>query len=486
MTVTLQRRMTTLLVLPAVATACSTLALILDLREASGPARLAVQLLSILLMIAAVAVARKMWTGLSRCSAELVKQLETLKPEAAAELIGLDGDGAELTESALESYLARVREELQALREQRQKVAVESHLVQNRYNRLQAVLMSIPEGVIVVDERDRLVLANPPAEKMFGFSLPVGGVKKLQDCIQDKAFLDLLLEARSCLTPRRLEYSTSADDEAQYYDVIVSPICNGSAKDAQGMVAILRNVTRQKHASRMKTDFVANASHELRTPLGSIKACLEMLADGEVNDEQTRSKFYQMMQNEVNRLSNLVENILNISRIEAGIVKVSKELLPPTVIVKEVVDVLRPRAEASGIRLTQDLAPVFFHVRADKEMLRQAVLNLVSNAIKYTPQGGSVTVNMFVDEAAGVVKTEVTDTGVGISEQDLPRVFDKFYRVNSSKKMAKGTGLGLVLVKEIIETVHGGQVGVSSTPGKGSTFYFTLPLAEEKQTVPSG
>jgi len=261
---------------------------------------------------------------------------------------------------------------------------------------------------------------------------------------------------------------------------MVSPVSGPSNDENRGLVTLLRDVTREKEAAKMKTAFVANAAHELRTPLGGIKACLEMLIDGEVPDNRTREKFYGVMQDELNRLSNLIENILNISRIEAGIIKVSKEPVPLTAVVKEALDIVRPKAEADGFTLKENLVPVFFHVRADREMLKQAVMNLLSNALKYTPKGGLILVKMSVDEVGGKVTTEISDSGVGISEEELPRVFNKFFRCSNSKNMAKGTGLGLALVKEIIETVHGGKITLCSVLGKGSTFSFNLPLLEQK------
>lgn len=273
----------------------------------------------------------------------------------------------------------------------------------------------------------------------------------------------------------------SGADGKRVFSVTIAPI--GEGESNREAVTVIHEVTRERTAEHMKTEFVAKASHELRTPLGGIQAYLEMLTDGEVKDEKTRDQFYQVMQGEVERLSNLVDNILNIARIEAGIVKVSKENVPLTEIVQEVVEAMRPAAAGAGITLSDELLPVFFHVYADKEMLRRAVVNLVSNAVKYTPRGGTVRVRMRVDEAIGEVNLGISDTGVGIGEQDVPKLFQKFFRVESSKKMAKGTGLGLVLVKEVIEGLHGGRVSVKSELGKGSTFSVTLPLVREKQPV---
>jgi two-component system phosphate regulon sensor histidine kinase PhoR len=228
----------------------------------------------------------------------------------------------------------------------------------------------------------------------------------------------------------------------------------------------------------MKNDFVSNVSHELRTPLASIKAYVEMLIDGEADDEKTKREFYDVIQNEANRLGRLIDNILNISRIESGLVKINKQPQSLTVILKEAVEVITPQARMKNITIDEQVTPVFYQTHADKDMLYQAVLNLLSNAVKYTPEGGQITVQTVVDETKKRVMTRISDTGVGIPPKDLPFVFDKFYRAEANNKMAKGTGLGLSLVKHIIETVHHGRIFVESEVGKGSTFGFELDLSE--------
>ena len=225
----------------------------------------------------------------------------------------------------------------------------------------------------------------------------------------------------------------------------------------------------------MKTDFVSNVSHELKTPLSSIKAYIEMLIDGEVEDEATCREFYGIIASEAERLGRLIENILNISRIESGVVKVVREPISLTSVAKRVLNVAAPQAKQKSIKLEERLAPVYCQVEADQDMIYQAVLNLVANAIKYTPEAGTVSLHVGADEGRGVAVCEVRDTGAGIPAADLPHIFEKFYRVQANTKMAKGTGLGLTLVRHIIESVHGGTLSVTSEQGHGSTFSFELP-----------
>jgi two-component system phosphate regulon sensor histidine kinase PhoR len=237
-------------------------------------------------------------------------------------------------------------------------------------------------------------------------------------------------------------------------------------------------MTRERDLARMKNDFVSNVSHELRTPLASIKAYTEMLIDGEATDEKTTREFYEVIQNEANRLSRLIDNILNISRIESGLVKVNKRPQSLMVLIKEAMEVISPQAKQKQIALEEQPTPAFYQTLIDKDMVYESMLNLLSNAVKYTPERGRITVQTQVDESQKKVIVRVSDTGVGIPPKDLPYVFDKFYRSDANSRMAKGTGLGLSLVKHVVETVHHGRMFVESQVGKGSTFGFELDLCE--------
>ncbi|HOI55562.1 MAG TPA: ATP-binding protein, partial [Phycisphaerae bacterium] len=243
-----------------------------------------------------------------------------------------------------------------------------------------------------------------------------------------------------------------------------------------GMVVVLHDVTREREMARMKNDFVSKVTHELRTPLSSIRAYVEMLVEGEAEEPETRNEFYKIIDSESDRLSRMIDNILNISRIEAGVTKVQKENLALTGLLKNVVEVLTPQAGEKHQVLEAELSPVFYQVFGDRDMLYQAILNVVSNAIKYTPEGGSI--RLSSDLVGGMAVVKVADTGLGIPKDDLPRLFQKFYRVGVNKGAAKGTGLGLALVKEIVETLHHGKVSVESEVGKGTTFVLQLPVAE--------
>lgn len=233
---------------------------------------------------------------------------------------------------------------------------------------------------------------------------------------------------------------------------------------------------QDKELSEMKNEFVSMVSHELRTPLASIKAYIEMLIDGEAVDAGTQREFYEVIQNEANRLGRLIDNILNISRIEAGLARVNRKPHHLERILGEAIDVISPHAAQKRISIERGNDPGVYHVSVDREMLYQAILNLLSNAVKYTPEGGSIAVQTASDPERGKVLIRIIDTGVGIPPKDLPFVFDKFYRAEANKRIAPGTGLGLSLVRHIVETVHGGRVSVESHVGCGSCFVIELGL----------
>jgi two-component system phosphate regulon sensor histidine kinase PhoR len=350
----------------------------------------------------------------------------------------------------------------------------------------EAIIYSISDAVLVTDPFDELVLANESAARALDFDLQASERAPVEKVLHDEKIISMIREmrqSRSTSGRRIVEHTIKSPLGDRTYKITLSCVAGTKRDDLNeattaGVVAVLHDMTKEKEVAEMKNDFVSNVSHELRTPLASIKAYIEMLIDGEAEDDKTQREFYEVIQNESNRLSRLIDNILNISRIESGLVKVNKQPQSLTVIMKEAIEVISPQAKGKNITIKEELTPVFYQTQADRDMLYQGVLNLLSNAVKYTPEGGIITATTWVDENTKKVLAKISDTGVGIPPKDLPFVFDKFYRAEVNNRMAKGTGLGLSLVKHIIETVHRGRLYVESTAGKGSTFGFELDLCE--------
>jgi two-component system phosphate regulon sensor histidine kinase PhoR len=348
----------------------------------------------------------------------------------------------------------------------------------------EAILYSISDAVLVTDSFDELVLANESAARTLDFDLAHAMRTPVQSVLHDEKLINLIREMRqsNSRSERRIvEHSVSTSSGGRTYKVTLACVADrNDLTDSRpaGVVAVLHDVTKEKEVAEMKNDFVSNVSHELRTPLASIKAYVEMLIDGEAEDDRTKREFYDVIQNEANRLGRLIDDILNISRIESGLVKVNRQPQSLGVIIREAVEVILPQAKQKNIAVNEGNTPIFYQTPADRDMLYQALLNLLSNAVKYTPEGGRIDVQTEVDETKKTVVVRVVDTGVGIPAKDVPYIFDKFYRAEANNRMAKGTGLGLSLVKQVIETIHGGKVFVESQVGKGSCFGFELKLMD--------
>ncbi len=373
--------------------------------------------------------------------------------------------------SGRDDRIKRLEAELKDLR-------LQSQLSQRREHHAEAIIYSLRDAVVVVDESGRLLMANEPAAQLFGFQAEQSRHRALGDVIglEHRDFVELLQRSRqSGVEATRREMQFLRSDGPHTFDTIVS--CVLERDKVSGVVAVLHDISREKEISQLKSDFVSHVSHELKTPLASITAYSEMLADGEADDEETRKEFYNIIQTQAQRLNRLIEDILNVSRIESGLIKVHREPVSLAILIEQQMQMIKGFAEEKNITVTGQKPIVFDQVYADKDMISQVIVNLLSNAVKYTPAGGSVTVETQVRDADGIARVTVTDTGVGIPADEVDHVFDKFYRVQANNKQAKGTGLGLNLVKQIVEKVHEGRVFVTSQVGEGSTFGFELPLA---------
>ena len=380
--------------------------------------------------------------------------------------------------NAIETHLGSRDGHIRRLETELKELRIQSQLARRREQQTEAIIYSLRDAVVVTDESGRLLVANEPAAQLFGFDAALSQHKPLAEVIssEHRDFVELLQRSRqSGVEATRRELMFMRAEEPHTLDTIVACILDRGK--VSGVVAVLHDISREKEISQMKSDFVSHVSHELKTPLASITAYSEMLADGEADDEQTRKEFYNVIQTQAQRLNRLIEDILNVSRIESGLIKVQKEPVSLTILIEQQMQMIKGFAEDKNITVTGQKPIVFDQVYADKDMISQVIVNLLSNAVKYTPAGGSVKVQTSVDDTGGMARVTVTDTGVGIPADEVDHVFDKFYRVQANNKQAKGTGLGLNLVKQIVEKVHDGRVFVTSQVGAGSTFGFELPLA---------
>jgi two-component system phosphate regulon sensor histidine kinase PhoR len=385
----------------------------------------------------------------------------------------------------LSNVLQKTNDSLREIRQENQDLSLQLGLLRRRKSGVEAILNSIQDAVLVCDNQDRIILANPSAEHIFGFQFESSRPPVLQDTLKQSPLLEMMIKTRNSKVRHvRHELTGIKKDEKAWYDCVLSCVTDEGGQ-AICVVAVLHDMTREKEISIAKNDFVSHVSHELKTPLASINAYAEMLVDGEAQDAATIKQFCEIIQGQAGRLNRLIEDVLNISRIESGLIKVNRQPHSLALILRDALEMMQSYAKEKSITIQSPPPILYDQVCADKDMMTQVVVNLLSNAVKYTPSGGHITVQSDVNDVDGTVTVSVTDTGVGIPAEDLDKLFGKFYRVEANKNFAKGTGLGLNLVKQIVETLHGGRVFVRSQQGKGSTFGFIVPLAEAGQAVGS-
>jgi len=390
-----------------------------------------------------------------------------------------------VTAEALRATLVRLHRKIEELQQARAALEIRCRRATSRVEEIQAVLAAIADPVLAIDEFDRIVLANRSAEELFELEPGAAETKLLQEVVQCQKLAQLLVSARQRKTPgRRSDELEIVDSRGQTHSYRATAVKLSSAEEDEsrhgGAAAVLRDIAEQKALQKRNAEFVSAVSHEMKAPLSGIKAYVELLVDGEAEDDKTREEFLGVISDQADRLQRLVENMLNLARIEAGVVKVDKQPRSLNEILEESLRVVQPMAEAKGIRLGGALSPVYLGVLADRAMMLQAASHLLSHAVKYTPSGGAVTLRSRLDGER--IRFEVQDTGVGLSEEDRQRVFEKFYRVKKDQQMASGTGLGLPLAKHIVEDVHGGRLSVESKLGEGSTFIVELPQASQMRT----
>lgn len=385
----------------------------------------------------------------------------------------------------LTAVLRRVRDAMvgwahrvKAAEQSRASAELRLRTAQIDHDQIRAILDSIRVPVLAVNTFGEITLANTAANDLL--TLPSGDVNRLkcQDCLANEVLVDVLLDVvrRKVAGQRTVDVELAQPDGTRRSFQVTCRMLSGQAELGNGpsVVAVFTDASDHKATQKRHAEFVSAVSHEMKTPLAGIRAYVELLADGDVEDEATREEFLNVINGQVDRLQRLIDNLLNLARIEAGVVEVHKRVLSANEVLSEAFQVVQPAAERKKIDFRSELSSMHLPVLADRDMLLQAAINLLSNAVKYTPDGGRVTLRSRLDDS-GVV-FEVHDTGVGLSPEDTTKVFEKFYRVKKDSQMASGTGLGLPLAKHIVEDVHGGVITVESQLGKGSTFRVTLPL----------
>jgi len=338
-------------------------------------------------------------------------------------------------------------------------------------SRLAAVLTHMADGVVITDAEGQVVLINPAAARLLGTTEKSALEASFARVVRDHQLIELWKRCRE--TGAEEMEAVEVDHHGPFLQAIVTPLLEG---ERQGFMVILQDLTQIRRLETVRRDFISNLSHELRTPLASLKALVETLRDGALQDPPAAKRFLDRIEAEVDALTQMVQELLELSRIESGQAPFHPAPVAVGDLVLPVIERLRPQADRTSLRLTVEVPPDLPPVLADPERVQQVVTNLVHNAIKFTPSGGEVTITAARSGQEMVIS--VNDTGVGISAEDLPRIFERFYKADRARS-GGGTGLGLAIAKHIVKA-HGGRIWAESIEGQGSTFFFTLLPAEQE------
>jgi two-component system phosphate regulon sensor histidine kinase PhoR len=333
--------------------------------------------------------------------------------------------------------------------------------------RLRALLDNLDSGIVLVDQYGNVELTNKQMQDLFALSAGEREASTLASLLRHYQFVEMWRTAAARGTQSSL--SAEVPQSKRTLRGAVFPLHEPLAGHA---LLTFEDVTELRRLETVRKDFVSNVSHELRTPLTSLKALTESLRAGALEEPETARRFLGHIETEVDALSELVSELLELARTESKDVPLRLEPADPCDLLRSAAERLRLQAERAGLSLAVDCATLP-KVQADPPRLEQVLVNLVHNAVKFTPTGGRITLAAMAKQ--GYVEFSISDTGVGIAVEDQARIFERFYKTDPARNKS-GTGLGLAIAKHVVEA-HGGQIGVESTEGKGSRFFFTIPIA---------
>jgi len=408
--------------------------------------------------IIGIAMAR----GITRPVEEITRVAKTLVKKDYSQRVAIRTKG-ELKE--LSDAMNLLAESLQSQMEE----------IYENQQRLSGILNNMASGVMLTDLNHRIVLVNPAMENMIGI--------KEKDLIGKFHIAAGKSFGLSQLINRSLTEGKSIHEEVHVYfpkerilDVYIAPHVNIHG-EKKGVITVLHDITNIRRLEKMRSEFVANVSHELKTPVTSLIGFTETLLDGAMYDEEVAKKFLKIIHDESVRLNRLISDILLISKVEQEGLPLKLEEIDMVSVIEECVDTVQEELTKKQLQLSMpERGEVRFE--ADRDRLKQIILNLVSNAIMYTPPGGKIRIDAA--DRGEEVHFVIEDTGIGIAKKDIPRIFERFYRVDKARsRNSGGTGLGLAIVKHLVESHHG-KIHVESEPGVGSKFTIVFPKKQNR------
>jgi two-component system phosphate regulon sensor histidine kinase PhoR len=343
-------------------------------------------------------------------------------------------------------------------------------IVDERGN-LATVLTNLTDGVVMTDAEEKLLLTNPAAERLFNFKKENVNGHPLIEAVHDYEIDEIV---KKCLSTTH-EQTAQLETNGRFIRVIAVPITTGRSYST---LVLFQDLTELRNLQTMRRELIGNISHDLRTPIAGIKAMVETLQDTAIDDKQVALDFLTRINGEVDRLTQMVTELTELSHIETGKAELRRVPTNLNYLIEEVVGQMRPQAESKPVTITTDFNSNLPVIKVDKDRIRQTLTNLVHNAIKFNNPGGKVTITTTFHNESAIVS--MSDTGIGISKEDLPHIFERFYKADKARSQG-GSGLGLAIAKHTIQA-HGGNISVKSEEGKGTTITFDLPL-NTKPTV---
>ena len=356
-------------------------------------------------------------------------------------------------------------------------------------NKLEAVLMSIINGVIVCDNYDNVVLANSAALKMLDIDNENSFINtKIQDYVDShgqKCFLEKIEEFKdtplNIIENKPVELNIEAGKKT--IKAMISPMFS-KLQDYVGYIIVLLDITRETEVNKLKNTFISNVSHELRTPVTVLRTYIDTLCNnGDDFDETTKKEFLNTIDVEAKRLHTMVNDILDFSRLESDAVELKKEYSDIVELIEQNINSIKILADEKNIDINMQVKEKIPSVPINVESIDRVIRNLLSNAIKYSPENKDISVSIYLSDDKNYAVFSVKDNGIGIAKEHLEKIFDRFYRVENATHTIKGTGLGLHLVKITIEKYHHGEITVESEEGKGSVFTVYLPLTASDEEL---
>jgi two-component system, OmpR family, phosphate regulon sensor histidine kinase PhoR len=339
------------------------------------------------------------------------------------------------------------------------------NLIKTERDRLSVTLSQMGDAIFIVDNLDKIILANPAAEKIFQFPQSKMTERTFIEVVRDHELDSVLQQCQ--VTQKQQSSFVESRPTRQFLGIIATPL-----RERNRSLVVVQDLTRLRRLETVRRDFVANVSHELRTPIAAIKALAETLTEGAIEDKDVARDFLQKINIEMDKLAQMVKELVELSQIESGQTTLNKSPGNIEAPITHTVNRLKPLAERAGLTLKMEVNPDLPQVMIDKDRIEQVLVNLVHNAIKFTHPMGRITISACQQNHNIIVS--VVDTGIGIPEDDLPRIFERFFKTDRSRRSG-GTGLGLSIAKHIVQA-HGGEIWVQSREGKGSNFSFSIPI----------